>query len=112
MPLKQFETGNPLGRAKKTWSKIGPAAVAYIALPAPRGLSSGGAAPASAGAGCVQLSIFFKYLYRHNLFHEVIYAQYSCKLKKKYYFFNYLYRRNFFQKVISAQLLVFCMLVF
>ena len=51
MPLKQFETGNPLGRAKKTWSKIGPAAVAYIALPAPRGLSSGGAAPASAGAG-------------------------------------------------------------
>ena len=54
-PLKQFETGNPLGRAKKTRSKIGTAAVAYIALPAPRGLSSGGAAPASAGAGFIKV---------------------------------------------------------
>ena len=31
-PLKQFETGSPLGRANKTWSKMGTAAVIYIAL--------------------------------------------------------------------------------
>ena len=29
-PLKQFDTGTPLGRAKKTWSKMGTAAVAYM----------------------------------------------------------------------------------
>ena len=51
-PLKQFETGTPLGRAKKTWSKMGTAAVAYIALLALRLPSFlGGAAPAAAGAG-------------------------------------------------------------
>ena len=50
--LKQFETGTPLGRAKKTWLKMGTAAVAYIALLAPRlPWFLGGAAPATAGAG-------------------------------------------------------------
>jgi len=50
--LKQFETGTPLGRAKKTWSKMGTAAVAYIALLASRlPWFLGGAAPAAAGAG-------------------------------------------------------------
>ena len=31
-PLKQFETGTPVGRARKTWSKNSTAAVAYLAL--------------------------------------------------------------------------------
>ena len=51
-PLKPFETGTPLGREKKTWSNMGTAAVAYIALlasPLPWFLR--GAAPAAAGAG-------------------------------------------------------------
>ena len=61
-PLKQFETGAPLGRAKKTWSKMGPAAVAYIALLASRlPWFLGGAAPAAAGAGYLSYSIDIKY---------------------------------------------------
>ena len=52
-PLKQFETGTPLGRAKITWSKMGTSAVAYIALLASRlPWFLGGAAPDAAGAGC------------------------------------------------------------
>ena len=50
--LKQFETGTPLGRAKKTWSDMGTAAVACTALLASRlPWFLGGAAPATAGAG-------------------------------------------------------------
>ena len=54
--LKQFETGTPLGRAKKTWSKISTAAVAYTLYSTPRFAVAwflGGAAPATAGAGYV-----------------------------------------------------------
>ena len=52
-PLKQFETGTPLERAKKKWSKMGTAAVAYIALLASRlPWFLRGAAPAAACAGC------------------------------------------------------------
>ena len=57
-PLKQFETGTPLVRAKKTWSKMGTAAVAYIALLASRlPWFFGGAAPAAAGAAYEYLCI-------------------------------------------------------
>ena len=51
-PLKKFETVTPLGRAKKPWSKMGTAAVVYIALLASRlPWFLGGALPAAAGAG-------------------------------------------------------------
>ena len=58
-PLKQFGTGTPLGRAKKTWSKMGTAAVAYIALFASRlPWFLKGAATAAAGAGYRQKLVF------------------------------------------------------
>ena len=65
-PLKQFETGTPLGRAKKTWSKMGTAAVAYIALLASRlPWFLGGAAPAPAGAGSYT-TLYFVYIVKER----------------------------------------------
>ena len=78
-PLIQFETGTPLGRAKKTWSKMGTAAVVYIALLASRlPWFLGGAAPAPAGAGYIYF--FFHTTLKWNIPHIRSYTIYSAEI--------------------------------
>ena len=63
---------------KKTWAKIGYSATAYIALPAPRGLSWGGAAPAFVGAGFA-----LKYCckdFRHDILHLEAFLKFRIRL--------------------------------
>ena len=96
-PKKAIETildRNPPRKSKKTWSKMGTAAVAYIALLASRlPWYLGGAAPAAAGAGSQRI-------YKKIIYRDFIALLKPCSLLKLYNLTN--------EKTSAKQMLAPC----